>query len=228
MSQIKIAMIHTVPGAAEQFGNLAREVIGDISIVHIEDGAIREMLFASGGLSPKVYRRVIDDIVVSVQAGASIVQLTCSSISPVTEIADRFVNVPVLKVDEPMIRAAIRIGKRIGVIATAKPTLLPTMSEITKQAQLGSIDIQVSSVLVDYAYPFLVSGDYDRYSNLIKEAILKTMLDNDVIILAQASMARAAEIIEESERRVPVLTSPRFAVEELRKYVLRHKEETSP
>jgi hypothetical protein len=39
----------------------------------------------------------------------------------------------------------------------------------------------------------------------------------EVILLAQASMKRIADALEEKERMVPVLSSPRLAVERLAK-----------
>jgi hypothetical protein len=38
---------------------------------------------------------------------------------------------------------------------------------------------------------------------------------NDVIILAQASMARVANTIPSEEQKVPILSSPRLAIEAL-------------
>jgi hypothetical protein len=40
---------------------------------------------------------------------------------------------------------------------------------------------------------------------------------NDVVILAQASMARVAATIPQEEQTAPVLSSPRLAVERARK-----------
>jgi hypothetical protein len=39
----------------------------------------------------------------------------------------------------------------------------------------------------------------------------------DVIVLAQASMARVVETLPESERRVPILASPPLAIDYLAK-----------
>jgi hypothetical protein len=42
------------------------------------------------------------------------------------------------------------------------------------------------------------------------------MTRNDVVLLAQASMARVAETIPAKDQIVPVLSSPRLALERLR------------
>jgi hypothetical protein len=47
----------------------------------------------------------------------------------------------------------------------------------------------------------------------VRDAFDELQSDVDVVLLAQASMARVVDSIPESERRVPVLTSPRLGVE---------------
>ena len=44
---------------------------------------------------------------------------------------------------------------------------------------------------------------------------MRLMARVDVVVLAQASMARVLEGLPESERRVPVLSSPMLAMERL-------------
>jgi len=44
--------------------------------------------------------------------------------------------------------------------------------------------------------------------------LLSLMDDVDAIVLAQASMARVVESIPVDNRRVPILSSPRLAVEQ--------------
>jgi hypothetical protein len=41
----------------------------------------------------------------------------------------------------------------------------------------------------------------------------------DVIVLAQASMARVLDVIPESERGVPILSSPHLALEQVEPYL---------
>jgi hypothetical protein len=44
----------------------------------------------------------------------------------------------------------------------------------------------------------------------------RKMENNDVIVLAQASMARVADQIPASDRSVPILSSPRLGMERVR------------
>ena len=48
------------------------------------------------------------------------------------------------------------------------------------------------------------------------EHLRDLMTRNDVIILAQASMARVAQAIPAEEQRVPIISSPRLAIEHVK------------
>ena len=58
---------------------------------------------------------------------------------------------------------------------------------------------------------------------------LRTLLASaDVVVLAQASMARVADQLGADERRVPILTSPRLGLERLREVVGTRARESAP
>src|SRR3712207_8287591 len=61
--------------------------------------------------------------------------VTCSSVSKETvDSLARDFPFPVLKIDYPMARRAVRAGRRIGVAATFPPTLAPTSRLLRKAA----------------------------------------------------------------------------------------------
>ena len=63
---------------------------------------------------------------------------------------------------------------------------------------------------VDNAWPHFESGDLDKYSRHIGEAIVEYAKDFDVVVLAQASMSKAVDYCEGV--KTPVLSSPRIGV----------------
>ena len=68
----------------------------------------------------------------------------------------------------------------------------------------------------------LRAGDGDRHDTLVSAALRDLAASVDVIVLAQASMARAvggAESLTVDGRTVPILTSPRLGIERLRDVV---------
>jgi Asp/Glu/hydantoin racemase len=175
-----------------------------------------KVVLAQGGLSPFIFQRVAEHVVAAERAGATAVQCTCSSISPCVDASRPQVNIPVLKIDEPMVDAALRLGSRIGIAATAPTTLKPTTDLVHARAAAQGLSVQVESVLCEGAYDALFSGNTQRHDEIVTQALRGLMTRTDVIILAQASMARVAQGIPAGEQSVPILSSPRLAMERVR------------
>jgi Asp/Glu/hydantoin racemase len=211
----RIVFVHTVLSVAAQFEDLARELLPpDVEAWHVADELLGKVVVAQGHLSPFAYRRVADHARAAEEAGASMAQLTCSSISPCTDVAGSQVAIPVLKVDEPVADLAVALGTRIGVAATAPTALGPVADLLRLRAQVAGRAVEVSPVLCEGAYACLVSGDLVKHDRIIRETLEQMIQISDVIVLAQASMARVAESLK-SPPQVPILTSPRPAVERL-------------
>lgn len=216
----KLAFIHTVPSLVSLFTDLSKELLpNEVEIFHVADEILLKMVLAQGGLSPFIYRRVAENVIAAEQAGAHLVQLTCSSISPCADAAQLMVSIPVLKIDEPMVDLAINAGNRIGVAATAPTTLKPTTDLVYDRARHLGKQVTVDSVLCEGAYSALFSGDTQTHDRIVRQFLMELMSHNDVVILAQASMARVAEAIPAADQVVPILSSPRAAMERARDVV---------
>lgn len=222
---VKLAFIHTVPSLVNLFTDLSQELLPeDVEILHIADEILLKTVLAQGGLSPFIYRRVAEHVSAAEQAGAHLVQLTCSSISPCADTAQMMVDIPVLKIDEPMVDRAVSLGTRIGVAATAPTTLKPTTELVYERAQGFEKEVVVDSVLCTGAYSALFSGDVQTHDRIVREHLVDLMSRNDVVLLAQASMARVADTIPAAEQVVPILSSPRLAMERARQVIQQQAE----
>jgi Asp/Glu/hydantoin racemase len=121
-----------------------------------------------------------------------------------------------MKIDEAMIAEAVAQGTKIGVVATNVTTLEPTRQLLEAQAKAADKGIEVELVLVENALSALLSGDGTTHDSLVKKAVLKLAEQVDVVVLAQATMARVLDVIAEFERRVSILSSPHLALERVR------------
>ncbi len=213
----RLVLLHTVTSLVGLFTQLGREILPeDVEIVHIADEVLLKVVLDCGGLSPLAYRRVIDHAQAAEQMGAAAVLLTCSSISPCADAARPFVRIPVLKVDEPMVDEAVARGQRIGVAATAPTTLAPTVELVRARAALAGKAVAVDPMLCEGAYAAMTAGDLARHDEIVRAALRTLMARNDVVVLAQASMARVASTIPPEEQTAPLLSSPRLAMERTR------------
>ena len=69
--------------------------------------------------------------------------------------------------------------------------------------------------LCEGAFQAILAGDPAAHDAKVAAALSELSRQSDVIVLAQASMARVAEALPAAERRVPILSSPCPAVEKL-------------
>jgi Asp/Glu/hydantoin racemase len=167
-------------------------------------------------VTPFIYRRVAEHAVAAEETGADAVVLTCSSVAPSVSVARSMVSIPMLRVDEAMVDRAISCGTRIGVAATAPTTLGPTTELVRVRAKEAGRDVQVDAALCQGAYSALFAGDLETHDRIVRDTLKELMARNDVVLLAQASMARVAETIPVEEQAAPILSSPRLAVERAR------------
>jgi Asp/Glu/hydantoin racemase len=217
--QKRLAYIHTVTSLPPVFKTLSSELIPDVDIFHLVDESLLQNTIRQNRLSPTTIRRLIDHVASAREAGADLVMVTCSSVGPAVDLAKSMFDIPVLRVDQPMADLAVSSGRRIGVAATLQTTLEPTAALIRARATAAGKEVEVISRLCQGAFEAVISGDTARHDALVKAGLQELMAKTGVIVLAQASMARVVESLSEEERRVPVYSSPRLAVEYLAKLI---------
>jgi len=211
----KIFFIHTVTGLVDLFTNLCQDKIPKAKICHISDESLIQGVLAANGLTPVIYRRVCQHTVTAEQEGADVIQLTCSSISPCADIAKYMVSIPVLKIDEPMVDYAVMNYKRIGLLATAPTTLKPSTNLLQEKAQKQSRSVDVKSVLCKGAYNAYLAGQLDKHDFMVRNTLLDLVGEVDIILLAQASMIRIVDTLDEGQKSIPILSSPPLAIERI-------------
>jgi Asp/Glu/hydantoin racemase len=214
-----IAFVHTVLSLPPTFSALAEELVPGSQVFHIADESLLGVTRRTGTLSPTTKRRVLGHILSAQDAGADAVVVTCSSIGPAVDEARGFVSVPVIRIDEAMADEAVRIGSRVGVLATLRTTLDPTAALVERRAREAGKQVEIVSRLADGAFEALSAGDADRHDDLVRDALGELSQAVDVVVLAQASMARVAETLADDERPVPILASPRLGMERVAELV---------
>jgi len=209
---VTVAFIHTVVTLPPTFEALSRELIPEAETFHIVDESLLGITRRTGSLSATTRRRVLGYIVSAAEAGADIVVVTCSSIGPAVDASESFVSARVLRIDEPMADEAVRLGSRIGVLATLATTLEPTAELVARRGRAAGQDVKVVSGLCSGAFEALVAGDRDRHDELVRAGLQQIVGEVDSVVLAQASMARVTDTLPEAERTVPILSSPRLGM----------------
>jgi Asp/Glu/hydantoin racemase len=212
----RLALIHTVASLVPRFRELAAELMPDVETFDIVDETLLRDATREGRVSLDTARRLFAHLAAAERHGADAILVTCSSVGGVVDAARPFAGVPLLRVDQAMAEQAVERGTRIGVLATLWSTLRPTAVLIERTARESDRDVEVRDRLCDGAFEALREGDTERHDKLVREGLRELIGWADVIVLAQASMARVVDSLSEDERRTPILSSPRLGMERMR------------
>ena len=211
----RVAFLHTGAVVIAPVADLARQHLGGATTVNYLDDKIVADL-GDADLAGSVPERISDLVQAAKSAGADIVMLTCSSISQLAAPTAQRIGIPVLRIDEAMADQAVSLGSRIAVLATLPTTLTPTTALIRERAELAGAAPDISGDVIDGAFAAVSGGDRPTHDRLVGAAIEQAARTADVVVLAQASMASAAEGVHVE---VPVLTSLEPGIKRLREAV---------
>ena len=204
-----LAFLHTARAHVATFEQLARELDETISVQHrVEEGLLAETLTA-GMLTNRVRTGLASAISALARDGAALIVCTCSTLGAAAE-AVPVSNCAVMRIDRPMAEEAVSSGRRIIALAALRSTLAPTMDLLRQVATSAQRSPVVVQVLNEAAWQLFESGDKSGYAVAIARTIEATVVQGDLVLLAQASMAPASELVR--HLGIPVLSSPRSGV----------------
>jgi Asp/Glu/hydantoin racemase len=212
---MKLAIIHTTAATVEPLKTLAQEVIDGCEVTNLVDDSILPQLARNGGDLAEVEGRWLGYARVAEEVGAEVVLSACSSVGELVEKARQELSIPVLRIDEAMAEEAVRLGSRIGVAATLSTTLESTVRLLQKKASQAGKQVEFRSVLVGEAYQRLMAGDKEGHDEILSASLRDLSASTDVVVLAQASMARVLGRIPEQDRE-KFLSSPRLGMERVK------------
>jgi Asp/Glu/hydantoin racemase len=208
-----LAVIHTSPTLTPMFTELCGRYIPEVTIFHMVDESLIKDTIRAGELRRVTTRRLLSIVDSAQQAGADAVLVTCSSIGPAVAIAQEIFDVPVVRVDEAMAERAVQMGERLCVAATLRTTLEPTIALLQTKAREAGRKIEIVARLADGAFEAVMRGDTALHDSLLTRALTEDLHGVDVIVLAQASMARVVKLIPPDRLPAQVLSSPELAVQ---------------
>ena len=176
------------------------------------DESLIQQTVAAGELQKVTVRRLISMVESAAMVGVDGVLVTCSSIGPGVSLAARLFDFPVIRVDDAMAEKAVREARSIGVLATLRTTLEPTIALLRNKSAAVGAETQIEESLCDDAFGAVLDGDTAAHDRIVSKALMELAAKVDLVVLAQASMARVLQEIPKGAVTVPVLSSPELAV----------------
>ena len=206
-----LTFLHTSPVHITTFDRLLTDIAPEIPVQHVVDETLLRDARAAGGISWELAQRVSARVLDAIQQDAAVVVCTCSTIGGCAEQVNDLTSHPVLRVDRAMAKRAVALASRIVVVAALATTLEPTRQLLLDVAQGAGKVIEVIEIVSPTAWSAFEAGNQAQYLKEIAATLRQAAMLGDVIVLAQASMAPAAQLC--SDLSVPVLSSPRLGAE---------------
>ena len=210
-----VGLIHAVLPAIEPLKAAFGRQAPDVRLVNILDEGLITEADRLGRITPGLVRRLTTLVGLAEQAGARLVLLSCTAYSPVADQVQAQSDIPVLKIDELMVRDALSRARRIGLIATV-PAGLKMQEQLIEQiaGEMGR-EVRLDAMLRPEAFEALSAGRRDEHDAIVLRAVEELADRNELVMLAQASMGHLADRVPKGVA-VPVLSSPTLAVQKVK------------
>lgn len=200
-----LTMLHTSPLHRATFDTLRDEIAPGTALFHIvrEDFLARAQACGDAGVSTEL----ADEITQTIRAVNGPVICTCTTIGEIAVAAGA------IRIDQPMMRAAAEVSGPILMAYCLDSTLRPSLDLLeAEHAEIG-LTSDITSLFLGEFWPLFEAGETDAFIATIAAAIkhaLRKHPDIACVVLAQASMANAAPILQHID--IPVLASPELAL----------------
>lgn len=211
----QIAFLHTSPVHVPAFSALLALQRPDVHAVHIVDESLLARARAVGADDPGVVLAVQAAVGEAARSsGARLVICTCSTVGGAAESTTTDGRFTALRIDRAMAdRAALR-GPDVLLVAALASTLQPTSALLMDSAQRLQRPLHITPLLVADAWPLFEAGNSAGYLAAVAHAVRAVRPLPSVVVLAQASMAPAVELLADlAAQGVEVLASPRLGVD---------------
>ena len=211
MKNYKVGLIHATLNSVEPILEAMGKNFPEVETVNFMDEGLLRALDKEGEITPKLVERFASLLGRAVETEVDGILLSCSAYSPtITEMRKRFPNLPIENVDDAMIEQAVKLGSKIGVVATVATAGPTTEKAVKDKAEILGKDVEVLVEINTEAFAALNKKEFELHDSLIASSV-KQLLNNqvDLIILAQLSMARAKTVLKDVA--IPILTSPEIS-----------------
>lgn len=211
----RVGVVHTFLYSVEDIKEQFRKYLPDVEMINIIDDSLLEEALANKGLTPGIISRMCDYYTNLEELGCVCCLNQCSSVGEASDVAQKLISVPIVKIDGPMAKKAAELGDRIAVIATAISTVEPSSRLVEEKARELGKEVTVNRCYIEGAYDFLLkTGDKGKHNEMVIAKVKEAAETNDVIVLAQGSMYHLLPLL--TDIKVPVLTSLESGVQQIR------------
>ncbi|MEG0996749.1 MAG: aspartate/glutamate racemase family protein [Clostridia bacterium] len=218
--QKTVALIHTTAATIEPLKNRLTSLLPNVTVRSYLDDSLLPQINAQGRINEDCAQRFFLLCQSAALARPDAMLCACSSVGELVEQFAAILNIPFLRIDEPMACEAVLRGGQIKVLATMNSTLAPTLALIRRKG--AGAPLRIESAVIEGAGELLSAGRFDDYKRLLRQELARYAAECNTVVLAQASMAQGLEGMSE-DLQAKFLTSPASGLAALVN-LLQHKE----
>jgi aspartate/glutamate racemase len=216
MAQKRVVLVHTSFAVIDLFNRLFDEIVPDVKRIHIAEHSLIQDILDAGKVTPEVMRRMVGYFLQAESIRPDAIFSVCSTVGDVVDVARTMIRTPIVKIDDAMAAEAVERGSDIGVLATLSSTLDPTCRLLERVAAARGKQITIKRGLVQGAFDELIAGNTAMHDQMVKAKLRDLAARTGLIVLAQSTMARVVDTMDPADAPVPILSSPRMGVLQLK------------
>lgn len=187
-------MIHTVSwygqSVIEPFARRWLEANPGVRAINLMDDSLLSEALQHGGPTEAVIRRVGHYVEAAVLTGADVIMSSCTTMGIAVERARATCTVPLFNIDEPMAAEAVRLGRRVGILATVPTSAPATRRLLEREAVAAGQTIEIETVIHEPAFTALLAGNRAEHDRLVHAEMDRLAPRVEVIVLGQISLAQ--------------------------------------
>ena len=211
-----VGMIHSTRLVIESIHKVIALQCPGIDCFHVLDEGILRKLTASGKITPEIIQWLADMVLSAQRASADMAVVSCSSLSPCVNAVQKQVDIPVIKIDAPMMEHAVTHAERIGLVMTNPTTEAPSKILFREVSDKLGRNATLIPRLCPHAFAKLNQGDVQGHDLEVIKTVEDLLTEVDVVMLAQISIARIKDHLDGSMKS-RVLSSLDFIAPEIRR-----------
>jgi Asp/Glu/hydantoin racemase len=210
---MRVVMIHAVAESMQPTKLAFQDVFPEAELVNLLD----EGLFLDFGdrLTSALRRRMTQLICYSAEHGAQAIGLACSVYTPMVEMVQSVVDVPVVSSYGPVMAEAVQAGCRVGLIAAVPATLRDAEDCLQQAARQRGVQVEAYPCLAEDLTAVMRRDGDAAFSRRLAEEVDKLTPQVDAVLLTQFSMAAALSHLR-TTASVPVLSAPHSSAHRLK------------
>lgn len=206
----RIALINITPNCIEPMLNTVKK-FEDIKPIQYMDSTILDEIRREGRITDRCMGRMLSMIADACQDGAEGIVLTCTMFSKYVETFRKLFSVPIIGADVAMMEQAGKAGGKYALLCTFQGTKEPSEKLLRKYCEISEKKFSIDTYVLEDAYNKAQTGNLKKHNEIIKNKIEELDKKYDNIVLAQMSMADAADLANVTNDKV--YTSPQSALE---------------